>query len=284
MTETIFTDWRQVLDSVSDARNRGFAFANFYADEERMREWCEDGSFAKRETRDAMLFVHRRSTFSNVFYFARDLEAMGKALEEATASAGRDRCAVIDAIGPDAVRLPVVLRCQKAGFAKVSELVRMSRKTPGGAFANSSGVESATVQDTPRLQDLLERHFEPKVDQLPSAAELERWISRGGVKVSRNAEGLADGFIIYDCRPASLYLRYWFVDPSSRGKGVGSRLANAMFADAAHTKRQYFWVKTGNQDAIDKYLHYGFAFESMKDTVLASAGPGKEQLHERTDS
>ena len=42
-----------------------------------------------------------------------------------------------------------------------------------------------------------------------------------------------------------------------------------MFAMGANTKRQYFWVKTDNENAIKRYRHYGFEFEELKDTVLA---------------
>jgi len=44
-----------------------------------------------------------------------------------------------------------------------------------------------------------------------------------------------------------------------------------MFAAGSDTKRQYFWVKTDNENAIKRYQHYGFAFEPMKDVVMAQS-------------
>ena len=79
------------------------------------------------------------------------------------------------------------------------------------------------------------------------------------------------GFVIFDLLPATLYLRYWFAHPVARGKGVGGRLLKAMFAAGSDTKRQYFWVKTDNENAIKRYQHYGFAFEPMKDVVMAQS-------------
>ena len=43
----------------------------------------------------------------------------------------------------------------------------------------------------------------------------------------------------------------------------------SMFAAGSNTKRQYFWVKADNENAIKRYQHYGFAFEPLKDVVLA---------------
>ena len=88
-------------------------------------------------------------------------------------------------------------------------------------------------------------------------------------------DGKVEGFVIYDLSPAQLYLRYWFVHPEARGRGIGGKLLRTMFAAGAQTKRQYFWVKTDNENAIIRYKHYGFAFEPLKNTVLACGGKSK---------
>ena len=43
-----------------------------------------------------------------------------------------------------------------------------------------------------------------------------------------------------------------------------------MFAAGRDTKRQYFWVKTDNDNAVKRYQHYGFQFEPMKDVVMGA--------------
>lgn len=276
MPTTTFTDWRQVVDAVSGARNSALALTNFFADEERMREWCADGSFSRISLGGALFFLHDRIDFANVFYFAPDIETLGAAFEMLASSESPHRL-VVDVLGPDARRLPVAARIEQAGFGQISELVRMSRMTPAEAAHAADGVAPATPEDLPFVSDALRTHFDPEIDQLPSDAELARWMARGGIRVCRSDGGSLSGFVIYDLLPASLYLKYWFVEPAMRGRGVGSRLMNAMFAFAAHTRRQYFWVKSDNANAIEKYLHYGFAFEQIKDTVLACGKSRKEQ-------
>ena len=110
----------------------------------------------------------------------------------------------------------------------------------------------------------------PEKEQIPSVEEIEKWIDKQAIYVVRgNADEPILGFVIFDLSPATLYLRYWFVHPSARGKGVGGRLLKAMFAAGRDTKRQYFWVKADNDNAIKRYQHYGFNFEPMKDVVMA---------------
>ena len=96
------------------------------------------------------------------------------------------------------------------------------------------------------------------------------WIATRAILVARDGTGHdITGFVIFDLSPAALYLRYWFVSPGARGGGVGGKLMRSMFAAGLSTKRQYFWVKTDNENAIKRYRHYGFEFEELKDTVLA---------------
>ena len=116
---------------------------------------------------------------------------------------------------------------------------------------------------------LLDEYFNAEQEQLPTEDELKRWVEHGELKIVRNESGDVDGFVIYDHSPAQLYLRYWFVHPRTRGKGVGGKLMRTMFAAAVQTKRQYFWVKTDNENAIIRYQHYGFELEPMKNSVWA---------------
>ncbi|MBQ4198365.1 MAG: GNAT family N-acetyltransferase [Kiritimatiellae bacterium] len=276
MPKTTFTDWPQVVKFVSQARNSGHLLTNFYADEGRMKEWCADGSFSAVSAGNAEFLVHDRQGFMNLFYFANDVETLGCALNRFVIEIGTRRT-IADVIGPDPLRLPVVGKFTQTGFSQISELVRMSRKTPDAKPCVFAGVSSAQTCDLPYIHKALHTHFEPEVDQLPSKVELAQWIAHKAIWICRNDGGAPAGFIIYELLPASLYLRYWFVEPAMRGKGVGSRLMNAMFAAAAHTRRQYFWVKSDNATAIDRYVHYGFAFERIKDTILAYGNPEKEQ-------
>ena len=145
----------------------------------------------------------------------------------------------------------------------------MGRKTPEDVEEPSSDVECATLKDAEKIKELLDAFFIAEEEQIPSVEEIRKWIEAQSLYVIRGgAANPIDGFVIFDLSPAMLYLRYWLVYPSARGKGVGGRLLKAMFAAGRNTKRQYFWVKTENDNAIKRYQHYGFQFEPMKDVIM----------------
>lgn len=261
--------WEEVLELVAQARNEGLGVTNFFPDEVRMSAWCRDGVFYGVRHGDTQFFVRRQPTFSNVYFVSRSAGALGEDWKTFASENGNGKW-IVDLIGPDRVRQPLEDVMSSVGFSRLTTLQRMGRKTPEDVEEPSPDVECATLKDAEKIKELLDEFFIAEEEQIPSLEEIRKWIEAQSLYVIRG--GVAnpiDGFVIFDLSPAALYLRYWFVHPSARGKGVGGRLLKAMFAAGRTTKRQYFWVKTDNENAIKRYRHYGFEFEPMKDVVMA---------------
>jgi GNAT superfamily N-acetyltransferase len=263
--------WEEVLELVAQARNEGLGVTNFFPDEVRMSAWCRDGVFYGVRHGDTQFFVRRQPTFSNVYFVSRSAGALGEDWKTFALENGNGKW-IVDLIGPDRVRQPLEDTMSSVGFSRLTTLQRMGRKTPEDVAEFSSDMEHATLDDAEKIKELLDAHFIAEEEQIPSLEEIRKWIGIQGLFVMRGgAVNSIDGFVIFDLSPAALYLRYWFVHPSARGKGIGGRLLKAMFAAGRTTKRQYFWVKTDNENAIKRYRHYGFQFEPMKDVVMAYA-------------
>lgn len=234
-----------------------------------MAEWCRDGSFSEGRYGDTQFLVRKQTGFCNLYFMSKSVDSLGADLESLLSDSGKERL-VADLIGPDAIRQPIESAFAKHGFSPLTTLQRMGRRTPAEDYAQQPGVESAKPQDAVNVKALLDRYFIAEEEQLPSIEEIHKWIGSETLYLVRGDAGNEIlGFTIFDLTPAALYLRYWFVHPDSRGRGVGGQLMKAMFAAGRATKRQYFWVKTDNENAIKRYQHYGFQFEAMKDVVMA---------------
>ena len=278
------TSWNEVVAAVADARNRGYLATNFFPDERRVSEWCENGSFSLCDAGQGVFFIRGQNGFASLYYMFGNVSTLPDAFASVRESIAFSRI-VVDVVGPETIRRKAHEAFVEAGFAKISELVRMSRKTPECGVAAAGGVSVADPSDIPSLKRLFTDNFNPLVEQLPSERELAHWIGRDEILVVRDDEGVAHSFVIFDLSPASLYLRYWFVSPQYRNQGVGSRLANGMFAKAVSTKRQYLWVITDNDNAIKRYEHYGFTCEAMRNVTLLYAKSKKDRMtHERDNS
>lgn len=263
-----FPDWQDVVSRVASCRNNGWGVSNFFPDAERMTGWCRAGVFGGKQLESTMFFVRRQPRFSNVYFMSESADTLKRDWQAFVAGNPKGRW-ILDLVGPDASRQPLEETFSGAGFARLSVLQRMGRKTPGVAVCPAPGVECARFEDVRRIQCLLEEHFDAETEQLPSEADLHCWIEKGTLLVERDVGGGALlGFAIFDLHPAALHLRYWFVFPSERGKGVGGRLLRSVFAAGNGTRRQYLWVKTDNVNAIVRYQHHGFRFEAVKDVVM----------------
>lgn len=260
--------WSAVLELVVHARNDGLVVTNFFPDEERMAAWCRDGVFFEERCGDTQFFVRRQAEFSNVYFIGKSVDGLPDDWKSFVASNGAGRW-IVDLIGPDRVRAPLVGVFSSAGFESLTTLQRMGRKTPNDRAIRPADVECAVAGDAATIKGLLDTFFVAEEEQIPSIEEIGKWVERQTLYVIRgNEDNPILGFVIFDLLPATLYLRYWFAHPSARGKGVGGRLLKAMFAAGRDTKRQYFWVKTDNDNAVKRYQHYGFQFEPMKDVVM----------------
>lgn len=265
---TVLKDYAAVNELIAASRDSGRRLTNFFPEELKVAHWCATGSFSEKIGGSTQFLIRRDNGFANLYFLASDVARLEADLKSFLAESKVPRL-VVDLVGPDIMRVPLQDAFARAGFAKLAELQRMGRKTPTESIPFPTSVESATIADIPSIERVFRVHFKAEIEQLPITEELERWIERGEILVSRDEANSVSGFVIYDLSTASLYLRYWFVDPNCRGKGVGSSLMNAMFHKAQNTKRQYFWVLTDNENALKRYLHYGFNFEPMKDVVMA---------------
>ena len=174
---------------------------------------------------------------------------------------------VVDIVGGDSVLSCKQLFVDK-GFEEHTTLVRMSRVGGPSVHERVPGVVSeATDQDISSILDLYHQYFDPYSEQIPLQEELVQWVSSKSILVSRVGEKVV-GFLIYELIGVTLYLRYWFVHPDYRDCKIGASLFREFFYRGKMTKRQLFWVITSNENAIKRYMHYGFSQEKMFDHVL----------------
>lgn len=146
-------------------------------------------------------------------------------------------------------------------------LRRMSRS---GNFETptlpSKRVEKATFEDITEILDIFNCHFDPLTERIPDNEELKRLILINGISIIRENNQIV-GMVIYEKNTTNIHLRYWWVSPSSRNKGVGSNLLKDYFHEGHECKRQFLWVFSDNMNAIEKYLHYGFKFDGTADEI-----------------
>lgn len=124
----------------------------------------------------------------------------------------------------------------------------------------------ATEKDIANTKEIFRIYFNPLTERIPKEKELAELIEANGIFVATDGEKIV-GFIIFEKEGQGLHLRYWWIDPNYRGLGIGSRLMKYYEKAAEGTARQFLWVFEDNENAIKRYRHYGFEFDSTEDDI-----------------
>ena len=255
----------QIQQFIGRIRQLGKGFAtNFFWDPDRHPYWIKDGSLFYEEGKDSVLLFHPGDGFLNLYYISTGLD---NALSSLTDSHFSEPL-VLDFICKGEMPETVARSFENAGFRVYRQLFRM---THAGAMecrpGDGADMVWGTQDDIQGLQRVFQRDFDALCEQIPTSDELQDFIDRKQVLVSRDDGELA-GFLIYEMNGLTWYLRYWYTSPDHRDKGIGSKLLRQSLKLGEGSKRQILWVLADNQNAIKRYGYYGFTRENMNDFVM----------------
>ena len=262
------------LSSLQDIQNliykvreyrKGF-ITNFFLETFKHSVWIEKKEMYHTQIGETIFILRKTPQFTSLFYISTGADSLKESLSGLNIN--QDTDCVIDIVGNESI-FNIKSIFLSSGFEEYTSLHRMNRI---GALDFPSefrvpGLSEACLEDCGQIAGLLNTYFDYYSEQIPSIEELEKWIESNQILVYKEQDNIL-GFIIYELFGVTLYLRYWFVDPSHRDKKIGSLLFNYFKYKGRETKRQLFWVVDSNENAIKRYKHYGFNSEKMFNYVL----------------
>lgn len=259
----------EVLSIIAEIRNKQEGFVtNFYLDEGKHHSWIRNGVMYYEYDDDCLLVFKKNDAFLNLFFVSTSIERLVSKLAKLMDN-NSETSFVLDLVGRDSQINPISQQLGQCGFNKVGEFVRMIRINEVETLNPVDNISFADVNDVKVVDSLLHEHFNPLIEQLPIPDELVSYSNNQQIiKYVENNEIL--GFIIFDKNPTTIHLRYWLVRPKYRNSKVGSKLLRHFLYLGRDTKRQILWVMQDNDNAIQKYRHYGFEKENMFDFIMTN--------------
>jgi ribosomal protein S18 acetylase RimI-like enzyme len=260
----------EIQDAIKFVKNlkKGFV-TNFFPEVDRVSNWIENKQFYKTTIGNSVFFIREEFGFSHLFFCSVSAEELTNSLLELKRITD-DSLLVVDIIGKEPDVQSIVNVFSESGFQTYTKLNRMNRSTIKYDFENGLFTpQKAKTSQAKVIFDLLQFYFDPIAEQLPSLKEIEEWIGLEHLIIVSGNEKII-GFVIFDLIGLTSYLRYWFVHPEHRNKKIGSILLNEYFKNSTETKRQIFWVIGSNENAIKRYLHYGFQSENLYDYIMTN--------------
>jgi GNAT superfamily N-acetyltransferase len=231
-------------------------------------EWAERGVLSSISTPGAFLLLRRSRHVIHLSHVAVDKQSLREALlllDELTV----EEPIVADLVGQPADVEQITNSYALRGFSSYRELARMTRIGSVGADLTlpEMAVHRAVHSEAAGVLAFLERLLDPLAEQIPELEDMESAADRGQILVAANGNAI-EGVLIFQTIGFSTTLRYWFVEPRARSRGIGAVLMRSFLRQVAESRRIVLWVFIGNEDGIAKYEHYGFRRENLVDRIM----------------
>lgn len=267
--------FRQLTGLSAAVRNRHEGFiTNFYPDSFKHQIWINKGVMSFEEYGKTVFIIKDSGSFWNIFYISTSIEELRHSMSSFVKLNGC-RPLVLDIVGRKEQFVPVVEAMKGIGYNISSSLVRMQRlSSVDDNFPAIEGVSVAGEEDLHGISRCLHEYFNELLEQIPYDEELLEYIREKHVLIVKS-QGRICGFLIFEKNASTLYLRYWFTRHEYREQRVGSKLLRQFFHEGLSTKRQILWVMEDNENAIKRYVHYGFVNENMYDRIIIRESENK---------
>ena len=267
----------EVFEAIQRAKVDASAFTtNFFPVQARLQSWINRSELLA-EVRDGVAsFLRKDRNFWHYYFAASNPSQLERYLGEIPQL--KREPVVMDVVGREAV-LPDLLRVlETSDFRRYARLVRLARPYTASLLSVQStnpspnpapAVLLAESTDSHAILRLLESSFNPYADQLPEVYEIDEAISRKQI-LTVKIDGALAALLYFETQGVTSTVRYWAVAEQFRSLRLGSVLMRHYFSAQQAVRRFILWVTAANENALQKYQHYGYAPDGLVDHVLAN--------------
>jgi len=269
----------EVFDAIQHARAGATAFCtNFFPVQARLQSWIDHEQLWSELRDGALFFLRKDRDFWHLYFCAADLRSLKRVIP--TLPSLSNEPVVLDLIGNEAALADLIGIFEASGLRRYARLVRLARAAAATSLSPSDGekcaqssaardVAFADQSDSDSIRALLESSFDRYADQLPMPCEIEAAIANRQILVIKIG-GLLAALLFFETQGFTSTVRYWAVAQSFRSHRLGSALMRHYFSSQSAVRRFILWVTANNENALQKYRHYGYAPDGLVDHVLAN--------------
>lgn len=265
---TLVRSATEVLEAIQKVKAGSSGFCtNFFPVQSKLESWVAHRELTSYSVEGATFFLRKDRDFAHLYFCASNSTTFGQRLPEFLERTTEKLS--IDLVGSEASLTDLLNLAQKAGFARYSRLVRLARMAaPVQSVSAGQTVEFATHTDAPTILGLIERMFDRFADQLPTSYEIEAAIAARQISVIKQDGREIAALLFSETQGVTSTIRYWLVASEFHSRGLGSALIRHYFSSQSTVRRFILWVTAVNENAIQKYRHYGYTPDGLVDHVL----------------
>lgn len=240
---------RQIYEIYAEFIRKKRKYTNCYFTPEELQEECREKK-SRIENKEGSLLIWIREHEYTKLYFSGDdfgwTNVFGVPENEVVA------IEIVTKGDPGEYDFSKKIKCR--------EVIQYTRFRRNG-FAEPDNLhktepEYCSLNDLSEIRQMLDTNFSPIGDYIPDDVGLNTFIQNKSIICLRNGANLK-GYLIFEDKGKTSYIRNVCVDNGYRGKGVGKELMSAYFYMHRDFKGFTLWCKTTNGPAINLYTKVG---------------------------
>lgn len=239
----------QIYDNniIRDVLTKRYKYTNAYnaLNQNNISVWMEG---------DVVIVLEKKYQFSEVFYYSNDLNWANNLQKINWAQEPK----VLNIVQRE-IEAPLIMG--KPPY-KIFKRLRKS----GSSLYNNVETCFCNINDFEELIDIMNTTFDPLVDHIPVGDELKKIINEGSVICIRDKKEIK-GFIIFEDKMKTSYIRMVCVNKRNVGMGIGSRLMEMYFKIHSEFVGFTLWVDIQNKAADALYRKFGYCEDKMYNLI-----------------
>jgi GNAT superfamily N-acetyltransferase len=266
----------EVLEAIQKVKAGATAFCtNFFPVQSKLENWVAHEELSSETQKNGVAFFFRKDRdFARLYFCAQSPATLAQELQQLPPIT-TEKLAT-DLVGPESSLVELLKLAEQAGFRRYSRLVRLARTASVATSSDGpspSPISFAAGSDAPAILGLIEHSFDRFADQLPTLYEIEAAIATRQIFVVKQNEGIG-ALLFFETQGLTSMIRYWLVAEQFQSRGFGSALMRYYFSRQPGVRRFILWVTATNDNAIQKYQHYGYTPDGLVDHVLVNWAAG----------
>ena len=258
----------QVFEAVQKAKAGATDYCtNFFPVESKLQGWIDHGELGAELHNGAAFFFRNNRDFQHFYFCASDKTTLQHQIGASPVM--KTERIITDLVGNESALNGLLPALEPAGFRRYAQLQRMARIGQPESVIGDSQIRFAEMAECQAVLGLLEGSFDRYGEQIPMLYEIESAVKNRQILVARRDGALA-GLLFFESQGFASTVRFWTVAEPFRALKVGSALMHCYLKAQKTARRFTLWVSASNENAIEKYRHYGYAPDGLLDCVLAN--------------
>lgn len=236
-------------------------FSNCYFSPQELQDKWEQQEITVYKTDSALLIVEKEKQFNNLYYMS---DSWDWVLHIDEISKGHQPLVLSLVQRTEWMEEPPFLNKGYLVY-KTYQRLRRTGKLP---LCKEGGItDYCTEKDRERLREMMDSTFDLLSDHIPTDEELDEFIKNENIICIR-MENTVMGFIVFEDKGKTSYIRMVCIDSSCRGKGLGNQLMDIYFRIHKDYKSFTLWYDVENVAAYSLYCRWGYEKEKMYNLIF----------------